>query len=153
MVEENQANRLLHLDELLSLNALWRERSMDTARAAQLIQKPESEARSVLQHLVEVGLVQPRGERKGRIYHLSPTTYRRLGEKAAYVRQRGFEPLQQEQMVLQYVQSHGKITRREAAELCQIVPHRASRLLNKMAQHQKIEKHGTRKGTWYGMRS
>jgi len=43
---------------------------------------------------------------------------RRVGNRAAYVRQRGFEPLQQEQMVLQCAQKHGRITRRDAAEPC-----------------------------------
>jgi len=43
---------------------------------------------------------------------------RRLGERSAYDRQRGFEPIQQEQMVLQFVETHGRITPAEAAELC-----------------------------------
>jgi ATP-dependent DNA helicase RecG len=58
----------------------------------------------VLERLVEARLVEGRGERKARTYHLSAATYRRLGISSAYVRQRSFEPLQQEQMVLQYVQ-------------------------------------------------
>ncbi|MGA2977047.1 MAG: ATP-binding protein [Spirochaetia bacterium] len=51
----------------------------------------------------------------GRAWHLSAATYRRLGAKAAYVRQRGFEPAQQEQIVLQYVEKHGRITRKEGS--------------------------------------
>ena len=94
VAEENRAGRPLGLDELLLLHSLRHEGTLATARAAGLIQKPEPEARAVLQRLVEAGLVEPRGERKGRSYHLSAATYRRLGEKAAYVRQRGFEPVQ-----------------------------------------------------------
>jgi hypothetical protein len=63
----------------------------------------DEDAQWVVNRLVEAGLVEPRGERKGRTWHLSAATYRRLGQPAAYVRQRGFEPLQQEQMVLQSV--------------------------------------------------
>lgn len=149
VVEENRADRLLVLDEVLLLNALWQERSLTTNRAAQLIQKPETEARAVLQRLVEAGLVEARGERKARIYHLSSATYRRLGQKAEYVRQRGFEPLQQEQMALQYVKMHGRITRREVSELCQIGPYQASRLLAKLTEQQKLQKRGAHKSTWY----
>ncbi len=120
VVEEGQAERPLGLDALLLLNSVWQERRLTTQEAAQLIQKPESEARSVLERLVEAGLVEARGERKGRLYHLSAPSYRRLGETAAYVRQRGFEPPQQEQMVMQYIRAHRSITRRETAELCRI---------------------------------
>lgn len=66
---------------------------------------------------------------------------------------RGFEPLQQEQMILQYVRAHGRITRREAAELCQISPFQASRLLQKLVKQEKLAAHGTGKGTWYERRS
>ncbi len=101
LVEESRASRDLALDDLLILNALWQDRRLTTEAVARLTQKTEAEARAVLNRLVEIGLVEPRGELKGRTWHLSAATYRRLGKPAAYVRQRGFEPLQQEQMVLQ----------------------------------------------------
>ena len=154
VAEESQANRPLSLDDLLLLNHLWVERRVTTAEAAALIQKPESEARGRLQRLVEAGLVEPRGEGKGRSWHLSAATYRRLGKKAAYVRQRGFEPLQQEQMVLQYVSKHGSISRGEAAELCQINPMQAYRLLKGLEKRGRIERvAGSTKATRYGAAS
>lgn len=153
VVEESQAGRPLWLDELLILNALWQERNITSAQAASLIQKSEADARSVLEKLVEAGLIEARGERKGRVYHLSATTYRRLGFPSAYVRQRGFEPIQQEQMILQYVQAHGRITRREAAELCKISPFQATRLLQKLVKGGKLIPRGKQKGTWYERRA
>jgi len=144
VVEEGQAGRPLHLDELLLLNALWRNRSLTTDQAARLVQRPEDEARTFLQRLVEAGLVEARGERKGRTWHLSAATYRRMGESAAYIRQRGFEPLQQEQMVLQYVDNHGRITRREAAELCRISGPQAYRLLDKLCKSGRLMREGDR---------
>lgn len=117
--------------------------------SAALIQKPEGEARTHLQRLVEAGLVEPRGERKGRTWHLSASAYRRLGESAAYVRQRGFEPLQQEQMVLQYVATNGRITRREAAELCKLSPDQAKRILSRLVARGELRMEGERKGAFY----
>ncbi|MDI6870226.1 MAG: ATP-binding protein [Bacillota bacterium] len=149
LAEEGQAGRNLRLGELLVLNALWQERALTTDEAARLIQKPADEARAVLNRLVEAGLVEARGEKKGRAWHLSAATYRRLGDKAAYVRQRGFEPLQQEQMVLQYVEKHGRITRREAVELCCLSPDQAYRLLTRLTEEGKLVRHGTKKGAWY----
>lgn len=149
LVEEGQSGRPLGLDEMLSLNHLWLERSLDTSEAARLIQKPEPEARAVLARLVEAGLVEAKGEKRGRTYHLSAAAYRGLGDKAAYVRQRGFEPLQQEQMVLQYVRTHGRITREETAELCRIGPHQATRLLKRLVEREALNRYGSKKGTWY----
>ncbi|MBC7246433.1 MAG: putative DNA binding domain-containing protein [Actinobacteria bacterium] len=144
VVEEGQGGRPLLLDELLLLNALWSNRSMTTEQAARLTQKPEDEARAFLQRLVEAGMVEARGERKGRTWHLSAATYRRMGESAAYVRQRGFEPLQQEQLVMQYIDNHGRITRREAAELCRISGPQAYRLLDKLWKSGRLMREGER---------
>jgi DeoR/GlpR family transcriptional regulator of sugar metabolism len=61
-----------------------------------------------------------------------------LDAPAGYVRVHGFEPLQQEQMVLQYVDAHGRITRTEAADLCSLTPDQASRLLRRLAKEGKL---------------
>jgi ATP-dependent DNA helicase RecG len=102
----------------------------------------------VLQRLVEAGLLEGRGERKGRSYHLTATTYQRFGELAAWVRQRGFEPIQQEQMVLQYVAAHGRITRREVAELCRVSPLQARDLPGRLVRRGDLVLRGSRRGAF-----
>jgi ATP-dependent DNA helicase RecG len=149
--EESQAGRVLSLNALLVLNRMWSDRRITADEAMKLIQRSETEGRAVLESLVENGLVESRGERKGRSYHLSATTYRRLGEKAAYIRQRGFEPLQQEQMIIQYLEKNKRISRAEAAELCRAGPYQATRLLKKLVKEKKILMHGTKKGAWYSL--
>jgi ATP-dependent DNA helicase RecG len=149
VVEEDRAGRNLGLDELLLLNALWQDRRLTTEEAARLTQKPESDVRVVLNRLVEAGLVEPRGERKGRTWHLSAATYRRLGQPAAYVRQRGFEPLQQEQMVLQYVDKFGRITRGDTCNLCQVGPYQAYRILKNMVEKGLLIAKGQKRARYY----
>ena len=149
MEQEKRDGRPLGLDELLVLNRVFLERRIETGVAAQLIQKPEAEARAVLERLVERGLLEPRGEKKGRSYHLSAAVYRGIGQEAAYVRVRGFEPEQQRQMVLQYAKKHGKITRREVAELCQVSNFQAIRLLRGLVTDGHITLHGKGKGAFY----
>ncbi len=149
VTEEGQAGRPLSLDELLALNSIWQERRITTHEAARLIQKPESEARAVLEHLVETGLIEARGSGQSRAYHLSASTYRRLGEEAAYVRVKGFEGQQMEQMILDYVRAHGRITRREAAELCRIGSPQAKRLLAKLVDEGKLIRRGRKRGVYY----
>ncbi|MEO0107644.1 MAG: ATP-binding protein, partial [candidate division WOR-3 bacterium] len=143
LAEESHSGRDLGLDELLILNTLWQDPRLNTEEAARLTQKPEADARAVLNRLVEMGLVESRGEHKGRTWHLSAATYRRLGKPAAYVRQRGFEPLQQEQMVLQYVTKHGRIARKEVAELCQLGPYQATRLLERLVRDGRLARRGS----------
>jgi len=151
LVTEAQGGRVLGLDEMLMLNALWQERSLGTGALAQLTQKSESESRATLHRLVEAGLIEERGQKKGRTWHLSAATYRALGDKAGYVRQRGFEPLQQEQMVLQYVTTHGSISRQEAADLCRLNADQASRLLRRLGAQGRIRRlGGVTKGVRYG---
>jgi len=121
-VEENQAGRPFRLDDLLLINQLWLERHLAVSEAALVIQKPIAEARSILERLTESGIVDARGESKNRSYQLSAHTCKRLGQEAAYEGQRGLQPVQAEQMALQYVKAYGKITRKQAAELCKIFP-------------------------------
>jgi ATP-dependent DNA helicase RecG len=65
------------------------------------------------------------------------------------VRQAGYDPIQQEQMVLQYAQKHARITRTEAAELCHIGLDQASRLLRRLVDQRKLVLHGEKRGAYY----
>jgi len=151
--EQDKEGNPLGLNELLILNALFFERRLDTARAGGLIQKGVSETRAVLERLHERGIVEARGEKRGRVYHLAAAFYRRFGEIPAYVRSRGFDQIQQRQMVLNAVQAEGRITRKKAAELCQISGDQASRLLRKMAEKQDLEPAGKGRGAHYVLKT
>ncbi|MEW5935345.1 MAG: ATP-binding protein, partial [Bacillota bacterium] len=110
VLEQSLQGRPLSVEDLLILNEIERTRRLDVRRAAELIQRSETAARAHLNHMVERGFLEMRGERKVS-YHLSAALYRALGEPAQYVRARGFEPIQHEQMVLQYARKHGSISR------------------------------------------
>jgi len=149
VVEEEQAARPLSLDGLMILNYLDRDRRIDLPIAARLTQRGDADTKATIERLVEAGMVEARGEKKGRTYHLSAALYRRLGQSDAYVRTRGFDSIQQEQMVLQYAASEGRITRREAAQLCQISDPQATHLLQRLAKSGRLRQHGKRRGTYY----
>ena len=149
VLEQDESGRSLSLDELLILNSLFTDRRIDTATAAKVIQKPEAETRGALERLGERGLIEPRGERRGRVYHLSAAVYRMLGQKAAYVRVRGFEPEQHRQMILQYLRKHGAITRSETADLCQVSPDQATRILKGLVDDGHLVLRGRGRGAYY----
>src|SRR5262249_10305391 len=118
-------------------------------RLAHEIQRDEVAARKVLERLLESGLVEAHGIKKGRTYTLSSKVYKGLGQPADYVRQAGFDPIQQEQMVLQFARNHGRITREHAAELCLISEDQASRLLKKLLSNKKLRRTGKGRATAY----
>jgi ATP-dependent DNA helicase RecG len=147
--QENQQQRPFGLSELQVLAELDRERRATTGELARLVQRTEAETRNLLTRMIERGWIEARGDGKGRTWHLSAAVYRALDTPAGYVRMRGFEPLRQEQMILQYVDAHGQITRMQAADLCSLSPDQASRLLRRLAKEGKLTRRGERKATVY----
>ena len=147
--ERADAGQSLQLTDLIVLNALHQERRLSINELAASLQRDPTDARGLINRMVDNGLVESRGESKGRTYHLSSAVYRALGEPASYVRTRGIEPLQQEQMVLQYIASHGRITRGQAADLCQLAPAQATRLLARLRDRGAIEQVGSRRSAHY----
>jgi ATP-dependent DNA helicase RecG len=102
------------------------------------VQRTDAETRNLLTRMVERGWVQPRGEGKSRNWHLSAAVYRALDAPSGYVRVHGFEPLQQEQMILQYVQAHDQISRNQAG-----------RVLRRLVAAGKLSHQGENKGRVY----
>lgn len=153
VLEQERQDRPLTLPELQILSDLLRERRANTADLAALTQRSESETRNVLTRMVERGWVEARGEGRGRTWHLSAAVYRLLDSSFGYVRVRGFEPLQQEQMILAYVAAHARITRAQAAELCALAPEQARRVLGRLVKMGRLVQRGERRGAYYELSS
>ena len=147
--QEDQQGRSLSLPELQVLSELVSERRATTGELASVLQRTDAETRALLTRMVERGWVEARGEGKGRSWHLSAAVYRAIDTPAGYIRVRGFEALQQEQMVLQYVDAHGQISRAQAADLCALGPDQATRLLRRLTQRGELIRRGERRGSVY----
>lgn len=149
VLEQERQDRPPSLPELQILSELLRERRASTAELAILTQRTESETRNVLARMVERGWVDARGEGRGRSWHMSAAVYRALDSSSGYVRVRGFEPLQQQQMILAYVSARGRIARGQASELCSVAPEQAARILRRMVKEGQLVQRGARKSTTY----
>lgn len=148
--EEERSGQRLPLDSLIVLSRLRSERRLGISDLGASIQKDESAARSTVEKLVERGLLDAHGTGRGRTYTLSAAMYRRSGLSTEYVRQAGFDRIQQEQMVLQYARAHGRITRRDVMDLCRLGEDQASRLLRFLAGSGKLQACGTTgRGAYY----
>jgi ATP-dependent DNA helicase RecG len=103
-----------------------------------------------LERLHERGLIEGRGEKRGRVNILSGALYQRLKMQAEYVRAKGIEPEEMEIKVLDFVREHGKITRSDVADLCHISGPQASKLLQKISrQHFELQIVGERRWAHY----
>ena len=149
VVESRQQGVMFGWRDLLILSELRHERRITSSRAGDLLQESPTDARAILNGLVERGLLEARGESKARTYHLAAAIYRELGDAGAYARTRGFDELQQEQMILTFVAQHGAITRREAADLCQLSGPQATRLLRRLRGQGKLAIEGERRNAKY----
>jgi ATP-dependent DNA helicase RecG len=149
LAHENDKGRMLGVGELLVLNRVFYEREIDTATVARIVQLPQSDARALLEKLVEEGLLEKRGNRRSRTYHLSAGIYRELGEPAAYVRTHGFERPQMKQMILQYVRVHGRIARRNVMDLCHLDQQQAFYVLSQLVEEGLLRLVGWGRGAHY----
>lgn len=147
--QEEHTGTAMPVDSLIILSRLRHERRLTIADLISDTKKTKQSTRTALEKLAEAGLVEAHGTGRGRTYTLSAKVYRRAGQKSAYVRQAGFDNIQQTQMVLSYIDKHGSIKRSEAAELCRISNDQAHRLLNKMKEKGIIVQKGQTKGSFY----
>lgn len=146
---EEQTGTAMPIDSLIILSRLRQERRLTIGDLTADTQKSEHATRTALERLVEAGLVEAHGTGRGRTYTLSAKVYRHTGQKAAYIRQAGFDPIQQEQMVLAYIDKHGSIKRADVAELCRIGNDQAYRLLKRLKSRDLIVQEGQAKGASY----
>lgn len=145
--EETTGVQLL-LRELRVLHSLKVSGPAELGELSRSLAISEASVRASITRLSEAGLVEARGSGRGRRYHLAAPFYRAAAPEA-YVRMRDFEPIQQDQMVLSYLDTYGSITRSKAAELCRLTPPEAARLLKRLVLAGELELRGEKRGSHY----
>lgn len=146
----NRTQRPLGWPQLLILRHAADEGELTTSEIARFTQSEPSRTKRLLEDLVELGILEAKGSTRSRSYHLSASVYTRLGRGVAYVRRRGVDRIQQEQMVLQYLEKFETISRQDAQELLpQLNDNQASYLLKRMTQSGVLEPIGSKGGRSY----
>jgi ATP-dependent DNA helicase RecG len=147
--EEARQNGGLPVETLLVLTALREARRLSAPDMAKQLQSSVARATGLMESLAESGLVRAHGSGRSRQFTLSPAVYRNLGQKAEYVRQAAFDPIQRVQMIKSYLRENGQIRRQEVADLCQLAPREAGALLERMVKNGEVVLHGVRKTAYY----
>lgn len=140
--EQDRKGHRLGLDELMILNSLFFDRRINSEDAGMLIQKGPVAARRVLEQLCEKGFLVAKGETRGRVYHLSAELYRRLGQPEGYVRAHGIDRARQEGLVMEYLEAHERMTRKDVETLLGVTKSQARRLLERMMKSGKVKAQG-----------
>lgn len=104
-------------------------------------------------HLTEVGLAEAHGRGRGRQYRLSSAFYRAADDRNAYIRVRAADPIQQDQMVLRYVEEYGAITRSQVVDLCLVDVSQARTILKRLVGGGRLNMRGAKRGAHYVMAS
>jgi ATP-dependent DNA helicase RecG len=84
VVNRHQEGRELTLHDLLVFAFLKRNREIDLSEAERILQRSENEAREALSSMVLRGLLEPFGQKKGRVYRLSKAVYNQLRKSVSY---------------------------------------------------------------------
>lgn len=145
---EDADGRTLLLPQLQILHELKAMGPETTAELVEALKEPESAVRGHLARLVEMGLVESRGPGRNRRHHLTAAFYR-LAQSSEYVRLQDTDPIQQEHMIMAYVEQFGSITRSKAAELCHLSPGQARTVLRRLTDAGQLQLRGERRGAHY----
>jgi len=146
---ENDRQRSLTLDELRVVHDVKAGGSAANDELADDLRLSSAAIRSATARLVEAGVLEARGNGRNRRFHLTARFYDLAQDRNAYVRIKAMDPLQQEHMVAEYARTYGKITRSQAANLCQLSPDEARRLLKRMTDKGSLRLVGTRRTAYY----
>ena len=146
---EDTGGPTITLNGLRVVNEVRAANSVTVGELSASLGLPEATLRPTLMSLVEGGILELRGAGRGRRYHLASVFYRYSDQRAAYLRVRGTDPMQQEQMVLRWVGEYGSITRGDAANLCMITGQQATALLQRLRDAGRLEMVGERRTARY----
>lgn len=145
---EDADGRVLLLPQLQILHELKAMGPQTTPELVEALKETESSVRSHLARLVGMGFVESRGPGRNRRHHLTAAFYR-LAQSSEYVRLQDTDPIQQEHMILAYVDQFGSITRGKTAELCHLSPGQARTVLKRLTDAGELELRGERRGSYY----
>lgn len=149
VVEYERENPPLELRDLRILHEVRAQGPTTPAELADALDLSLGIVRPALTSLTERGILEVRGAGRSRQYHLSAGFYQRAADRSGYVRLRPLDPIQQQQMILTYVQSYGSITRSQTMELCRVSAPQARNLLKSMVQTGDLVLQGERRGAHY----
>ena len=149
--EEERLQKAMPVDALIVLSVLRTERRATLSFIASKIQKTVSDARRTLEWLIELGMVEGVGNGSARRYMLSAKVYSITNNKAGYTRQRGWDTMQERELIRAHMEKYHEIDRQGVVELCRCTPNHASWLLRQLSESGTLQLVGKGRGAKYAL--
>ncbi len=146
---ENGRARTLPLLEVGILHTLRHGGRLRASEIAERVSSSSTAVGGALTRLVERGLAEQVDSGRTRAYTLGPGFYAAADDRNAYVHVRSTDPLQQKQMILQYVDAYGRITRGQVMTLCSVGVTQARSLLKQLVDTGDLTLVGERRAAHY----
>jgi ATP-dependent DNA helicase RecG len=144
VMTRHQEGREPNLHELLVLSYLRRNREIDLGEAERILQRSENEAREALSSMVLKGLLEPFGQKKGRVYRLSKQVFQQLRGSVNYSVFRRAESAFAEGAVLEYLaglagpEERRFVTNEIVRTLLRISPSQSGYLLSGLVKKKRL---------------
>lgn len=150
ITEEQRMSEPLKVEPLIVLSTLKRQRRASLSELMiQLQRKRESDVRSIVEQLVEYGMIEGVGNGRARRYMLSAKIYELSGNKTGYTRQHGMTIIQEKSLIMQHIEQFNRITRAEVIDYCKCGKDHAYSLLRSLCDEGKLEMIGNGRGAFY----
>lgn len=150
---EQKEGRELTLHDLLVLSWLKRNREIDLGEAVRILQRGEYEAREVINSMSVRGLLEPFGQKKGRVYRLSKKVYSRLRKSVSYRVFQRAEAKFAEATILEYLAEMPEdkrfVTNEIVRTLLRLSPHQSGYLLAKLVRRGELVLRGRGRSARY----
>jgi len=116
---------------------------------AEEINSDSTRVKVAVESLVEMGLVEAKGTGRGRYYMLSSGVYKKSDNVAGYIRQTDIDKLRYEELIIKLAEEQGYVTRGNVAELLNLSPPQAYRIIMKLKNKGLLELQGSGKYAKY----
>ena len=137
------------LRAMMVLDVLKRQRRATTQDLTEQLHMSGSVVRTVVEQLVEAGLVEAVGSGRGRAYILSSRVYARKNDAKAHTLQSGIDKIRHSELVLKLAREQGFVANRDVVALLHIGDKQAYALLKKLAKDGVLELRGHGAGAKY----
>lgn len=147
--EQKKTGHSLSIHYLLVLNCLKTNHRSTVMEIAEEINSDITRVKVAVESLVAMGLVEAKGTGRGRYYMLRSGVYKKSDNVVGYVRQTDIDKLRYEELIIKLAKEQGYVTRGNVAELLNLSPPQAYRIILKLKNKGLLELKGKGKQAKY----
>ena len=138
--EQNRQGKSLSIYSLMILSILNNERISSVERIVELTNLSQNKIRSVIEGMIESGLIEATGKGKNRTYILGKKIYRENKETIQYVRQTDIDNIRYPELVMKLANTqNGIVTKQDVVELLKVTPSQAYTIIKKLQKEGKMK--------------